>query len=219
MLRYLLPACLLILLAGCAATPSAPVTTEPTRVVGTIRYVQDQALLQTTLQLEAVAETDDAIPTLLGAEMRAPAEGGSGLFTDRRKMAYPPKVDMTVPCGGDACLLSIPLAMAAIDSIPTSMSRAEAQRLRIGQAPLREGESIVFFFEPVAGGAPRRLQFMGPTTSAVLGLPAESFADVPAGDYNIYLVRQGVVKDSTAALVHKIQTEYFTRPQPIMVAD
>ena len=91
--------------------------------------------------------------------------------------------------------------------------------MRIGRAPLQEGESVIFFFEPTAGGAPRRLQFVGPTTTAVLGLPAESLADVPAGEYSFYYVRQGVAKDSTAALVHKIQTEYFTRSRPLTVVD
>ena len=208
--------CSFLLMVACASTPS---NSEPARVVGTLRYVQDHRMLQTTLRVEGVGPTDKRTPSVLGSEMRAPTEAGAGLFTDRRQLSLPPEIDLTVPCGQAICPVSVPLRMASGDSIPASMSRTKAQRLRIGQQPLKAGESIVFFFEPVAGNEPKRLQFMGPTTSAILGLPAESLRDVPVGDYSFYLVRQGLVQDSTAALVHKIQTEYFTRSRPLTVVD
>lgn len=220
MVRYSFFIGVTFLLAACATSSTTPATGEPTRVVGTLRYTQDQRLLQTTLQIETEAElSETSAPSVMGSAMRAATAGGAGLYTDRRQVALPPKVDLTVPCQEDVCLLSLELPIASVDSLPATMSRTEAQRLRIGQAPLGQGESVILFFEPTAGGAPRRLQFMGPTTTAVLGLPAESLADVPAGNYSFYLVRQGVVKDSTAALVHKIQTEYFTRPRPLQVVD
>lgn len=216
------PFCLLLVLGWLSALLPACSSPEPVPVVaGTIRYQQDQQLLEATLR---IVPSDSAAtapqPSLFGTAMSPAPLRGAGYYRTRRQLAWPETFRLTVPCpAGPACPLDYRFVAPFIDSVPPVLFLGQSVRFPVATTGLTASESLVLFLEPVDRSAPRRIQLLGPTDSGQLTLRKEVFADVPAGNYQLYLVKQQLQKDSTADLKASMQLEYFTRSIPVEVRE
>jgi len=119
---------------------------------------------------------------------------------------------MTLPCGqASECVLSYDFLPLFADSIPSQISLAETVAFPVAGGGLLSDESLVIFFEPADRSSPKRIQLMGPTDTGIFTLPKNSLEDIPAGDYQVYLIKQQLHQDSTAYYKASIQTEYFSK--------
>ena len=199
----------------------APQRTEPTVVVGTLRYQANNNVLEATLQMTPVDTSAAAVfPTLFGTAVQPLALAGTGNFRARRKVAWPGKVNLTVPCAdGPNCPLTVDFAAPFADSIPARISKEKSLQFAVADRGMTEDESLIFFFEPADRSRPRRLQLIGPTDTGVLTVRKEALAAIPTGEYQVYLVKQQLAKDSTAKVVSSFQIEYFTASRALEVVD
>jgi len=182
-------------------------------MVGNIRYTESNQLLVGTLNLSpADSSGTQAPPTLLGSAMPALERAGAGNFRTRRQLHFPETIQMTLPCGqASECVLSYDFLPVFADSIPTQISLAETVAFPVAGGGLLSDESLVIFFEPADRSSPKRIQLMGPTDTGIFTLPKNSLEDIPAGDYQVYLIKQQLHQDSTAYYKASIQTEYFSK--------
>ncbi|MBC6995261.1 hypothetical protein QWY85_12930 [Neolewinella lacunae] len=199
----------------------APLTTEMATVVGTVRYEEPRRLLTTAFNITPADSLENApVPTLFASPLARQPLAGPGRFQDRRTVAAPDSLRGTLPLPGNP---QHPFAVAfpavAIDSLPARHQRSAPLVFPVGKRALSEQESLVLFFEPNDHGTPHRIQLLGPTSSPTLSVPAKTLETVPAGVYQVYLVRQGLHKDSTALLRLSVQTEFFTRSAPLELWD
>ena len=104
-----------------------------------------------------------------------------------------------------------------IDSLPAVFNRERSMNFSVSESGLRADESLVVFFEPVERGVPHRILVTGPTSTGTVSLPTSATADLPPGAYNVYLVRQRLVRDRKQDLKLSLQTEYFTPSRPTTV--
>lgn len=191
----------------------------PTRLAGTLRYQQGSNLLEATLQLHPAIQ-DGPAPLLLGTPLEPLATAGAGRFRARRTSALPTTLSVGIPCSDrEACTTRWEFTPPFPDSIPPILSKSKMSRIRILAGGLTAEESLVMFFEPVLPKTPRRLQLIGPTSTAYLTLRSEALSDIPTGDYRVYFVKQQLHKDSTASLVSSMQTEYFTTSREVTVTE
>ena len=213
-MRYPSLLCLLcLLLCTCGRAPTPP----PLRVAGTIRYDTPRRLLQATLELNG-ADSTAAAPFLAGTPMRPLPRTKNSVFQYRRESPPPAEVAMSFPCPTGPCQTSVRLPMVSVDSLPSRIFRQANLRVTVSDTPLRYGESIVFFFEPLDRSAPQRIQFLGPSQTGTITLKRETLEGLEHDDYDLYLVRQGLARDSTAHLQTSLQTEYISATKRITVA-
>jgi len=193
----------------------------PTVVAGTIRYQQDNQLLEATVRLEPIDSSANAIyPSLFGTAMTPSPLAGPGRFRTRRSLAFPNTFRLTVPCpDGPNCPLDYQFAPPFSDSIPPSLTLGKSVQFPVAATGLSAEESLVIFFEPADRSTPHRIQLLGPTASGNLTLRKEVFADIPPGAYEVYLVKQQLKKDSTASIMASFQTEYFTKARSIEIME
>lgn len=201
------------LLCTCArAEKSGSKNEVPTTVAGTLRYQESGQVLEATLTLNPSDSLPNApTPTLFGTAMPRLRLAGNGTFRERRSLVLPPSLSLTVPCSTGDCPLNIGFNPPFIDSLPPVISKAKTLSVPVATAGLSARESLVVFFEPKDRSTPERIQLVGPTSSGTLTLPKKTLANIPAGEYEIYLIKQQLFKDSTAAFKASIQTEYFTK--------
>lgn len=219
-----LPGCILALLFTtflCTCDRASLSQTETTVVAGTIRYQQDNQLLEASLRITPVdSSVNAAYPTLFGTAMAPAPLVGPGRFRTRRNLAFPNTFRLTVPCPtGPNCPLDYQFSPPFADSIPPTLTLGKSARFPVANSGLSANESMVVFFEPADRSAPRRIQLLGPTSTGILTLRKEVFADIPAGDYEVYLVKQQLQKDSSANVIASFQTEYFTRAKPVKIVE
>jgi len=179
----------------CTCDP-APESFPPATVTATVRYQETSQMLEATLSLEPVDSTINAIyPTLFGTAMESMPLVGPGRYRTRRNLPFPVDIGFTVPCpDGPNCPLTYSFLPPTADSIPEQINKTKSLRFAVGTAGMEEGESLVVFFEPANRSTPRRLQLLGPTKSKYLTLRKEALTDIPAGAYEVYLVKQRLDK-------------------------
>ncbi|MEL7159212.1 MAG: hypothetical protein AAFN92_00530 [Bacteroidota bacterium] len=215
-MRLLFRCCLLSLLCTCGRAPAPP----PTELSGTLRYRAADRSLEVTLRLSPADTLPSApVPTLFGSSLSPLPLAGTGVYRTRRQLELPPLIQLTAPCSTGDCPVALPFVAPRIDSLPAELSNSRSTAFPVADAGLTPAESIVVFFEPADRSSPRRLQLVGPSTSGVLTLPARALADVPPGKYEVYLIKQQLVRDSTEHLRYSLQTEYFTRSKNVTVTD
>ena len=192
---------------------SAPGTTPPTQVTGTLRYREGDRLLQSTLRVSA--ELTPAAPRLLQQEMRPLPGAGKGYYRIQRTGGYPKQLSFVLPCGERACAVDYCLHPVYVDSLPTSIDRRNRLRMPFSERPLTERESLVLFLEPRGAGPPGKLSLLGPSKTGVTIVPPEAFEDIPAGDYDAYFIKQYLARDTLEGLVSSVQLEYVTRSREL----
>lgn len=199
----------------------APVTTEMATVVGTVRYEEPGRLLTTAFNITPADSLENApVPTLFASPLSRQPLAGPGRFQDRRTVAAPDSLRGTLPLPGQPKHpFALAFPAAAIDSLPARHQRSAPLIFPVGSQALGGQESLLLFFEPTDRSVPHRIQLLGPTSSPTLTVPAKTLEAVPAGTYQVYLVRQGLHKDSTAVLRLSVQTEFFTRSAPLELLD
>lgn len=209
----------LTFLCTCGRAPQKQV--GPTTVAGTIRYQEDGQLLEASVSLEPVDSSSTAIyPTLFGTAMNPLTLAGPGRYRARRSLPFPTDLRLTAPCpDGPACAVAYRFIAPSSDSIPALIEKSKTLRFPVGSVPLAKDESLVVFFEPDDRSAPRRLQLLGPSSSNFLTVRKEALSDIPAGKYQVYLVKQQLYKASSPSLVSSMQTEYFTVSRAVEVVE
>ena len=50
-------------------------------------------------------------------------------------------------------------------------------------------------------------------------LPSAALVDIPVGGYDLYLIKQLLVRDSMAAFVNSMQLEYVTRMRSVTITE
>lgn len=205
-------------LASCGRAPE-PV--GPTRFMGTVRYQEDGKLLEATVSV-GMADTTMAYapPTLLGSVMDPLPRAGANHYRSRRTLPFPVPLRFGVPRpGSDNATLEYRFMPPLVDSLPRFLEKTESLRVPVGSQPLADNESLVVFFEPVDRSTPRRLQLVGPTKSNYLSVRPAALADIPPGDYMVYLVKQQLHKVADEEVRGSLQTEYFTRSKAVKVRE
>ncbi len=205
----------------CTCGPAQQEQQGPSIIAGTIRYQQESQLLEATLRVEPVDSSINAVsPTLLGSAMPPATLAGPGRYQTRRTLPFPVDIRLTAPCPtGTNCPINYSFQPPFSDSIPANLQLGASARFPVGTEGLKENESLVIFFEPADRSAPRRIQLLGPTSDGTLTLRKEVFSDIPAGQYEVYLVKQQLQKDSSATLVSSIQTEYFSKAKSVEILE
>lgn len=211
---------LLLPLFFCTCGPAQK--TDPvlqTSASGYVRYQQDQQLLEASLNLSPAPAT---APSLFDTPLPSFAQAGPGNFKLRKKMAFTPDFSFSLPCGegqNTACPISYTFTPPFIDSLPLIMSRNETVRFVAGEKGLGRQENLEVFFEPTDRSSPQRMLIQGPTSRGTVTLPKLAMGDLKPGQYDVYLVKQQLNQDSTAALQHSLQTEYFTTMRRVEIRD
>lgn len=203
---------LTLLLCTCDRASQPP----PTTIVGNVRYDESTRILNVDV---AVDPLENGFPSLFGSSIPAFPAGGSGHFRDRRTLPFTSPIKLTVPCATSPCSLALAFTPPFADSIPAVINKKESVRFAAGSTGLLETEYLETFFEPEDRSAPRRILLRGPTSSGILSLPKEALSNIPAGKYQVYLVKQQLYKDSLSTLQSSIQTEYFTNMVPVEVKE
>lgn len=217
-LRPLLSLLLPLLLCTCGPAQNLE-TVLQTAATGSVRYHQDQQILEASLNLSPAPAK---APSLFGTLLPTLPETGPGNYKLRKKIAFPTDFSFSLPCGKGQttdCPLDFTFTPPFIDSLPAVMSRNTTIRFVAGEKGLSKQESLEVFFEPVNRSEPHRMLVQGPTKRGTITLPKLAMADLAPGLYDVYLVKQQLNRDSTAALQHSLQTEYFTNTRRVNVTE
>lgn len=216
MIRLSLTCSLLLLFFTCDRTPRPPAAT-PT-LTGAVRYLETGRRLEATLLL---SPDHGKAPELFNSPLRALPAAGAGNYKYRtQQVNFPTRFQLTAPCGekgASACQIDFTFTPPYADSLPTTIVNSETLRFRCAPTGLTDNEYLELFFEPVDRTKPRRILIKGPTSSGRVTVPRKAMQDIPSGDYQLYLVKTQLSRDSTQALYHSVQTVYFTRSVAVEV--
>jgi len=192
----------------------------PSVLSGTLRYQADRQQLEATVKIRPLDTLPNApAPTLFGSAMAPFVAAGEGVFRATRSLPPPTNIQLTSPCPSGDCPVDLSFTPPFIDSLPAILSRSTTNAFAVTSGGMRANESLLVFFEPADRSEPKRIQLIGPTSTGALTLPAKVMADVPAGDYEVYLIKQQLAQDSTAQFSYQLQTEYFTRSRSVTVTE
>ncbi|MTB52894.1 hypothetical protein [Lewinella sp. W8] len=218
-MRILLSLLVSLLLCTCAPSPK----TGTIVAAGTVRYQAGEQTLRANLALSRTDSTLQlGVPTLYGSVMDPLVQDKTGQqFQAYRPMEFPGSVRFSLPAGnGKSETVEFPLAAPFIDSVPPVMSRANSQNFPVATSGLNDNENLVLFFEPkVAGSDPRRILVQGPTSTGNVSLPRHVLADIAPGDYQFYLIKQKLYRDSLPQLKVSLQAEYFSPTVSLRVTE
>lgn len=190
--------------------------TPPTTLVGNVRYDESTQILNVDVAIDPIG---NRFPTLYGSAIPAFPAAGPGHFRNRRTLPFTSPIKLSVPCATAACPLELSFTPPFADSIPAIINKNQSVRFVAGSTGLLATENLEAFFEPADRSAPRRILLKGPTSSGTLSLPKEALSNIPAGKYQVYLVKQQLHKDSLLTLQSSVQTEYFTNMVPVEVKE
>ncbi|MFK8161444.1 MAG: hypothetical protein AB8H12_03190 [Lewinella sp.] len=207
-----LPLLLILLLCTCGPAPK----TTPVSLVGNIRYDESTQVLNVDVAIDPLG---NGFPTLYGSAMPALPAAGAGHFRGRRTIPFASPIKLSIPCTSKPCPLDLAFTPPFADSIPAIINKQQSVRFAACNTGLQASENLVAFFEPDNRSTPRRILLQGPSSTGMLSLPKEALADIPAGNYQVYLVKQQLYKDSLSTLQSSVQTEYFTRMVPVEIKE
>jgi hypothetical protein len=211
LLRLTVLLCLSTFLCTCG--PAQVQNTEPTAVVGNIRYEESPKRLEANL---TVSPATPISPAILGEILKPITGMGAGQYRGRQKIEFPTAIDISIP--GQPSLV-IRFSPPFADSIPAVLSKSQSVKIPTMKNGLADNENLVLFLEPKDRSTPKRILLQGPTSTGILTLPKETMKDVKPGKYQAYLIKQQLQKDSTAALQTSLQTEYYTKSIRIVVKE
>jgi hypothetical protein len=209
-MRILVFLLLASLLCTCAPSPGESLVVA----AGTVRYQSGERTLKASISL---SRTDSTLrlpaPSLYGSVMDPLVQDKTGQqFQAYRPMEFPGNIRFTLPAGDqEVKTVSFPLLPPSVDSVPTVISRAISHNFPVAESGLAANENLVLFFEPGdAGGQPRRILVQGPTSSGNVSIPKHVLTDIAPGDYQFYLIKQKLFRDSLPLLKVSLQAEYFS---------
>lgn len=179
---------------------------------GNLRYLAANKRLTLNLSLPDSAKRT---PWFRGTPMRA--LGGRRYKGDVQVYAFDEFTITVYTEAGEALEFDPPFRRAFVDSLPDTLSLDRQVSFEVASQPLSENESLVVFFEPYDGDEPHRILVTGPTRSGTVSLPTSATEAILEGEYEVYLVRQGVYRTRQADLKLSLQTEYFTPSRGVMV--
>ncbi|MEM7575391.1 MAG: hypothetical protein AAF433_20965 [Bacteroidota bacterium] len=224
--------CSLLLLLLLACQPSTPSYENFLLPTAEIRYQERSRELRAIVQLRqgdslASSTTYEAATgsvSFLGSPMMDQLSTAAGQrWQATRKIDWPAELYFSLPQpdfknGDERFDLRFAMAPPTADSIPAIIDRAQGARFKFSNQALAANESLLLFFETRAWNpGVKRVLLAGPTNSAFFNLPAATIQELPAGNYEVYLVKQALVRDSLAQLKTSTQIEYFTRSRSVEV--
>lgn len=170
--------CLSTLLCTCG--PAQNSSTEPTAVVGNIRYDEGTQLLESNLTVSPVPTT---APAVLGTTLNPLTGMGLGHYRGRQQTKFERVIDLSI-AGQPAQVIRF--SPPFIDSIPAVLSKSRTAKVLAMYEGLAEKESLVLFLEPEDRSTPKRILLQGPSNSGILTLPKATMSDVKPGRYAAY---------------------------------
>ncbi len=110
--------------------------------------------------------------------------------------------------------------MAAISSFrfgEEPLSRSRPATLRWEGGPLEKGETLVLMWENRALGQTVPMEIMRSGGDASLDFPAAKIAELPAGQWTLYLVRKRLAKTEAPGMRAEAVLEYYSKSDTIEV--
>lgn len=204
-----------ILLVSLGCRQSDPELADELKMVsGHLRYEAGTKVFEAELILP---DSSDSRPKFRDEEMRMVAGTGGRRFRYGTKAGLISNPSFTITDGREALSFAVPLSPVTIDSLADSLALINLISFEVADRGLNDDESIIVFFEPNDRGMPRRILVTGPTTSGTISLPTTATSDIPAGAYQVYLVKQRVVRARKSNVRISVQTEYFTPSKKVTV--
>lgn len=189
-----------------------------------VRYLESSGQIRAILQLKqgdslATAQSytpaSDQPPLFLGSPMQF--RETRQRWMEERELDWTGQLRFAIPRpadSGDRERLAYEINMdpPTIDSIPTTIDLSRGSRFRFGDSSLEDNESLLIFFETREWNpGVKRILIAGPTSDSYARLPPEALRELPAGNYELYLVKQKLSRDTIPGLRASTQIEYFTK--------
>lgn len=220
---------LLSILLGCQQAPPP----NPLQLVlkGDVTYQERGRKLKADLTFFRATDSMTLRPylpapssvTFLGSAMESLRYQGNTRFRTERQVNLPDSLRVSFRPDSlgqeDFVQTAFAIPVASVDSFPAGLSQTAQLRFSLGGPALREGESLVLFFEPAdRGRRPHRILVAGPTKSDLARVPISALTTVPPGEYAFYLVRQGRLSVAdTPSLRSEIEYNYFSQTKAVTV--
>ena len=197
-----------------------------------IRYQEHSRELRAMVQLRqgdslatsSIYTAEEGSVSFLGSPMLEQLSTAAGeRWQASRKMTWPAELYFNLPApgheaGDERTEVRFRMAAPSADSIPSVIDRTEGARFQFGDQPLAANESLLLFFETRAWNpGVKRILLAGPTKSPYFNLPSATIQELPTGTYEVYLVKQALIRDSLPELRSSTQIEYFTRSRSVEV--
>ncbi len=221
--------CLFPLLSACWQSTNASL---PIIVKGEIRYLADTRQLNSEVyffQGDSLANSQVFRPaqgsvTFLGSAMQSTELAGRQRWRSEMKVLFPEDLRFSFPTdttsapSSPRATLELQFSPPSTDSLPELLQKNVGSRFSAGSQALAANENIVVFFEPeVRNDSPTRIVIAGPTRNDKISLPANTLENIPAGNYEVYFVKQQMAKDTLPGIYTAIQIAYHTRPKKVVV--
>lgn len=204
-MRYLLP---LLFCLNCQPNEPTPAR-EVQTLNGLLRYEQRDSTLEGQLTL---GDSIEGTPQLAGEPMTLSAGTSGRRYILKTERAFVPGLHYAIPYAGDTADFLLHLDTVFIDSLPAELYRDTAVSFPVAQQGLLESESLVIAFQPRDGSRnDKRILITGPTSSGMVTLPPATLADLPAGEYRVYLFKQQLYRERQGYLKANIRMEYVSR--------
>jgi len=225
---YLFTICIFII--SCQSAPSVEKDDSFLLPVTEIRYEELSGQIRAILKLNHG-------DSLTSSQLYSPAEGRSPLFMgspmqarpasnqwiERRDTPWPDQIKLSIPHlaetgNRDRTEFEVSMKRPFADSLPSRIALSEGSRFAFGNHPLEDNESVLIFFE-TRDWSPgvKRILIAGPTSTEYARLPPESLTELPPGNYDLYLVKQKLSRDTVPGLRASTQIEFFTESKSVEV--
>ena len=149
-------------------------------------------------------------------------------FTSRQLPSVPPElagadlafVGVSVDDRGFATVNALKDVTKAISSFrfgEEPLSRSRPATLRWEGGPLEKGETLVLMWENRALGQTVPMEIIRSGGDASLDFPAAKIAELPAGQWTLYLVRKRLAKTEAPGMRAEAVLEYYSKSDTIEV--
>lgn len=227
-LMYYLGSCLLITACNpSSATPQTP----PVIAKAEIRYLTTEKELSADLRLyrgDSMPVAQLYVPpagsvAFLGSNMDDKMLGNTVRWRSRMRTEFPESLRFTFPLDSlkptEKTTLPVDFIPVVADSIPAEMSKKKRQSFYASRKPLGQGENVVVFFEPTSGGEPKRIIVAGPSATSYLNIPPVALEGVQAGNYQVYLIKQSIKRDTQPGLISAVTLQYHSAIKSVTVTE
>ncbi|MEM6396702.1 MAG: hypothetical protein AAF741_10170 [Bacteroidota bacterium] len=228
MKAYLFIFCILVI--ACQAEPSEIEATNFILPVSEIRYEETNGILRAITSLNTgdslpVATTYEPLPNVSPLFLNSPMQirPADKRWVERRVIKWSDELSLAIPRPAETdekerIKFNVFMPAPYIDSLPARIDLSKGTHFEYGDEPLEEGESLLIFFETREWDPGiKRILIAGPTRDATARLPPKTLRELRAGNYELYLVKQKLSRDTVEDMRASTQIEYFTKSKQVEV--
>lgn len=161
--------------------------------------------------------------SFLGSNMDDKMLGNTVRWRSRMRTDFPESLRFAFPVDSlqpaNKTTLSVNFVPVVSDSLPAEMNKTKRQSFYAARTPLQSGESVVVFFEPAAGGQPKRVIVAGPSATTYLNIPPIALEEIEPGDYRVYLIKQAISRDTLPGLISAVTLQYHSDIKSVKVTE